>query len=219
MRIVLFVSALICLASLQGHASEVRGSGVQTRGMPGQNAELRGKPFTLTGQSVITRVEGDGRGFWIQDESSRAVLLTCDRNGDGEGKLIPKGTYRVFPHLQPQQKSASVTIIFRPAGAAPPVTATPPVRKSPAPDPVVGTWTVKKTSLTFLPGGRITPDNGGTYTWTRRGEYRPNHPAYTVRFNKGKRTSVITLYLSRDGTTLYEVHAGASYLWGKRITR
>ncbi|MCX7781131.1 MAG: hypothetical protein N2491_09500 [Negativicutes bacterium] len=105
--LVLFVFTSICLA-----AATVSGSGKQTRGRPGHNAELEGRLFTLPSAGTITSVDSQGAdGFWIEDERG-VMIVNFNSVNEARGYVLRAGSYRVLPNLKNGFDSCWIHVTF-----------------------------------------------------------------------------------------------------------
>lgn len=112
--IIFMVMILVASMSSVCFAGTVSGSGKQTRGYPGHNAEVYGDLFNLPTAGTITAATGEGTdGFWIdREDGSQAVLFNTFKQSIGY--TLPAGKYRVLPGLRdnPKADRSRVTVTF-----------------------------------------------------------------------------------------------------------
>jgi hypothetical protein len=108
---VALLSILLCSA-LSFAMTTVSGSGRQSRGYSGHNAEIHGQLFTLPGTGTISNVEGTGAsGFWIE-KGSGELVRNFNTIAQAKGYSLPAGSYRVIPNLKDGANSCGVTVTF-----------------------------------------------------------------------------------------------------------
>ncbi|MHC9538006.1 MAG: hypothetical protein AB9903_00655 [Vulcanimicrobiota bacterium] len=218
--VLLIILSIILLEIVAGPASavDITGSGSQTRGGPGKNAQLTGKPFVILQQSIIAEVKGNGKGFWIQDATDRSIVRRFDNNRDAINVLIPKGTYLVYPNLHAGQAMASVAVTFRYSGAALPSPSSVPAAGSVSPAPSAtqaagqSLWTI-----TFSDNRSFQYDlnwKSDTFTGQYRGISNPSTFTGRILVKDGRRYIKYTQFdRTRNYTADYEVVEIVSGLW------
>lgn len=105
------ILALIFVSSVS-YAATVSGSGRQSRGYPGHNAEISGQLFTLPANGTISNIDSQGAsGFWIEKESGEMVR-NFDTIGESAGYSLPAGRYRVIPNIKDGFNTCWVNVTF-----------------------------------------------------------------------------------------------------------
>ncbi|NTU92842.1 MAG: hypothetical protein HGB29_01335 [Chlorobiaceae bacterium] len=111
-RFLLLSVALLAmlLCSAVSFAGTVNGTGRQSRGYPGHNAEIHGQLFTLPATGTISNIEPNGAsGFWIETESG-TLVKNFDSVGQARGYSIPAGSYRIIPNIRDGVNSCSINV-------------------------------------------------------------------------------------------------------------
>lgn len=111
-----FMTAILLSLSLSPAislaAATVSGSGTQSRGYPGHNAEIHGKLFSLPSAGMITSIDGQGTGgFWIE-KGSGELVVNFNSMAEAKGYSLPAGSYRIIPNLANGANSSRVTVTF-----------------------------------------------------------------------------------------------------------
>ncbi len=93
------------------YSQELTLSGTQHRETLQSNPKQSCTPVKLTGKMVISNVEGDCKGFWIQKGS--ITVFKFENKEDAIGTKLAPGVYYVYPYLEKQKKDANVTITIK----------------------------------------------------------------------------------------------------------
>lgn len=108
----IFLGLLIVMAVSVCFAATVVGSGGQTRGYSGHNAELKGQAFNLPADGSIVDIAGEGTaGFWIETRNGDLVA-NFNSFAEAQGYQLSGGTYYVYPNLRDGSNSAWVKVTF-----------------------------------------------------------------------------------------------------------
>ena len=103
---VFLATSLLLMLTCAGYAmTTVEGSGGQTRGTPGHNAELSGPVFVVATPGTITNVAGEGTdGFWIEKDDG-TMVKNFENFKAANGFRLAAGKYRVRPNLRENPKA------------------------------------------------------------------------------------------------------------------
>jgi hypothetical protein len=109
-------ACLLLTATSVCFAMTIEGSGGQTRGYSGHDAERTVETFTLPMPCTIADVQGDGfDGFWIMPPIAvGGAGIPFNSIAQAKGYLLAAGTYRLQPSLRenPKTDSAVVRVTF-----------------------------------------------------------------------------------------------------------
>ncbi len=94
-----------------GQNKELILTGKQVK-VPNSNVKIIAKPVYLTAPYVITKVEGDTSGFWIENGKSE-IIKSFRHSSDALNFTLDKGQYRVVPNLPSGKNSAEITVFLR----------------------------------------------------------------------------------------------------------
>lgn len=188
--------ALLATSTILGGEAlgDVTISGTQTRGL-GTDGKLRCTAVGLPKGGTIIQVLGAEAGFWL--ESDAAQVLRFDRADGALGVPLPAGSWCAYPNLYQGKVEASVAVVVRPEGTAPPTLEPTPLD---AAQSIVGTWRRSDGPevYTFAPDGSASADTGTSGRWRRMGRRR-FEVSWTHRPPGGTSNCVDTLAVSPDG--------------------
>ncbi len=116
-KISLFVFSLLAvilfLSQNESFAQTYTLVGKQIKGADGQNAQLICTAVKITKQVKITSVTGSNAGFWITNGNYTIKQYWSPNDRTAIGFVINSGTYFVYPNLQNNQSTATVTLTLK----------------------------------------------------------------------------------------------------------
>ncbi len=91
-------------------------SGTQSKLGQHFSAKLESEPVALSQKSVITKVTGGKRGFWINKKEGYRVknIYKFWNPKNAVNKTLEAGTYTVYPNLPKNERHQSVSVYLKP---------------------------------------------------------------------------------------------------------